>query len=63
MMMRSPSNAAFPCPPGKGLTRSWARPRAVSRSVSWEVMSAMELEERDVLWVSPDAIASRFLTR
>ena len=30
MVMSSPINAAFPCRPGNGLTRSWARPRAMS---------------------------------
>ena len=60
---KSPSSAAFPSWPGIGRTRSCARPKAVSRCVSSRAISTVDVVDRDVIAVRPDAIAKRFLTR
>ena len=44
-------------------TRSCALPKAVKRFVSSSAMSMLVVVERDVMWVRPAAIESKFFTR
>ncbi len=55
-----PRSALFSGSPGMGRTRSWARPRAVSRCVRSRAISVVVAAERAAMAVRAEAMANRF---